>query len=137
MRCAVAIALMIILSGCSSFSVQSPVVATPMVKGARDITKAAVDFLCPAPVVADPRGSFESGFFDRWMKNRVATELSKQDVEDIEAFKMVCRKTLVDRSDYDYGTLAGGAIDRITLMLLPHMGKDFFSVMNALGLVLK
>jgi hypothetical protein len=135
MRSAVAIALMIILSGCGLWSVQSPIVATPT--GARDVTKATVDFLCPAPVVADPRGSFEAGFFDRWMKNRVATELSKQDVEDIQAFTMVCKKALVDRSDYDYGTLAGGAIDRITVMMLPVFGKDFFSIMNALGLVLK
>jgi hypothetical protein len=135
MRHAIVISLLILLSGCSSLSVQSPIVATPT--GARDITKATVDFLCPEPVVADPRGSFEAGFFDRWMKNRVAVELSRQDVEDIQAFTTVCKKPLLDRSDYDYGTLAGGAIDRITLMLLPHMGKDFFSIMNALGLVLK
>jgi hypothetical protein len=135
MRCAIVIALLVLLPGCGLWSVQSPIVATPT--GARDITKATVDFLCPEPVVADPRGSFEAGFFDRWMKNRVAVELSRQDVEDIQAFTMVCKKPLLDRSDYDYGTLAGGAIDRITLMLLPHMGKDFFSVMSALGLVLK
>jgi len=126
-----------LIVGCSSISVQNPIVTVSPIHGARDITKMTVDFLCPEPVVSDPRGSFEAGFFDRWMRNRVAMELSQQDVMDIEAFKMVCRKTLVDRSDYDYGTLAGGAIDRITLMLLPHMGKDFFSVMNALGLVLK
>jgi hypothetical protein len=136
MRLIVAIALVLVLSGCG-LSMQSPVVATPMVQGARDVTKATVDFLCPEPVVSDPRGSFEAGFFDRWQKNRVAVELSKQDVEDIKAFTTVCKKPLMDRSDYDYGTLAGGAIDRITLMLLPQMGKDFFSVLSALGLVLK
>jgi hypothetical protein len=133
----VIIVCVIMLLGCGSISVQSPVVATPTMKGARDVTKATVDFLCPEPVVTDPRGSFEAGFFDRWMKNRVATELSPQDAADIESFKLVCNKPLDDRTDYDYGTQAGGAIDRITMMMLPYMGKDFFSIMSALGLVIK
>jgi hypothetical protein len=127
----------LMLTGCSGVSVRNPVVTTSPIQGARDATKAAVDFLCPAPVVPDPRGSFEAGFFTRYMANRQATQLSQQDVADIEAFKMVCNKGLADRSDFDYGTLAGGAVDRITVMLLPSMGKDFFSIMSALGLVIR
>ena len=131
------LATMIMLSGCAGVTVQSPIVPKAPIQGARDVTKATVDFLCPAPVVPDPRGSFEAGFFARYMANRQATQLSQQDVADIEAFKVVCNKALADRSDYDYGTLAGGAVDRITVMLMPVMGKDFFSVMSALGMVIK
>jgi hypothetical protein len=137
MRVGIVLLILLSLVGCGMVGVQSPIVTTPTMLGARDVTKATVDFLCPEPIVSDPRGSFEAGFFDRWMRNRVAVELSQQDIQDIQAFTMVCKKPLVDRTDFDYGQMAGGAIDRITLMLLPKMGKDFFSIMSALGLVLK
>lgn len=125
------------MTGCSTLKLQSPVTSVQTITNVRDATKTVVDLLCPAPTVPDPRGSFEAGFFDRYMKNRTATELSPQDIADIKAFKAVCNKTLAERSDYDYGTLAGGALDRITIMLLPSMGKDFFSVMSALGILIK
>jgi hypothetical protein len=137
MRTLVAIALLIVLSGCGMFSVQSPIVATSPIQGARDATKATVDFLCPDAVMPDPRGSFASGFFTRFMVNRTQTELSKQDLADIALFKTVCDKPIADRTDFDLGLLAGGTMDRIVTMSLPLLGKDFFGLMNALGLVLK
>ena len=120
-----------------SGTLRSPITPTLQITTARDATKAVVDFLCPAPVVADSRGSFASGFFQRYTANRQAVELSKQDMDDIKAFTVVCQKAIADRSDFDYGILAGGALDRVTLMLMPQMGKDFFSVMAALGMMVK
>jgi hypothetical protein len=133
----VIIVCVLMLIGCSGVTVQNPIITASPIQGARDVTKSTVDFLCPAPVVSDPRGSFEAGFFARYMANRQATQLSQQDVQDIEAFKAICNKPLADRSDFDYGMLAGGALDRITVMMLPVMGKDFFNILSALGLVIK
>ena len=118
-RIGVMLVLCVLLAGCAGVQVNPAAFGT----SARDITKATVDTLCPAPKVGDVRGSFEAAFFERYMKNRGAVELSQQDVIDIQAFKDVCAKPLASRTDYDYGTLAGGAVDRIAVILFPRWGS--------------
>lgn len=132
MRFLAVVAAVLALAACSTTGG-----LTGGITSARDATKVIVDGLCPAPVVADEQGSFMAGFFERYMTNRTNVELSVQDVKDIEVFKAICNKPLEARTDFDYGMLAGGAVDKITLMVQPYLGKDFYKVLTALGVVLK
>jgi hypothetical protein len=100
---------------------------------ARDSTKKTVDSLCPTPKSGGE--SFMAGLIDRYMVDRQATEISERDRADIELFKAVCNTPVSRRSDYDYGQLAGGGLDRAMNMISPFAGRDFFKLSNALGIL--
>lgn len=135
MKLLICVLAIVVLAGCSStkaVKIEPPVMAGPQQVKIPTISGPVIkviDQLC-----SDDQ--FNKGLYDGYFMGRDKQIFTGQQLEDIAKWQAFCEKPKSDRTTYEYGYIAGRAVDSLITGLLPYLGRDAIRLLKDAGLIL-